>query len=205
MMNNSNYTKDLLQRARKLSSAVESLASLFEQENSRSIRKDQVDRLKILQSSILEKVKRVKAEETSSSLAYNRAPAVGSWTGLFMELITMNSEHRTMQAISRQLLSGSGEKKPPFGTTLICIGSRGIPDDVDVVNISRLARNSNEDEWQTKNKLVREGYLLFTTEGFTPFIDKFTDGILKGEISLPVSIQRVRDMLQMPIRLLNGK
>lgn len=197
--------QDLRRRASALASAVESLAFLFEEESTCLRRKDEVARLQVLRSTILQKVEQARMEELAASSGYNRARAVGSLFRLGAGLITMTSENRTMRAISRQLLAGPSSKEPPYGTVLVCIGPKGLLDDVEVVSISSLARESKRDESEIRDGLLAHGNLLFSDETFSHLIDRLNDEILKGTLGLPVSGGKLSQLQEWRLLRLNPK
>ena len=183
--------EDLKRRASELVSAVQTLAILFEEGATRLSREDQVARLKILHAAILQKVERARAQETAANTGHSMASTVSSLFRFGGGLITLTSEDTTMQAISQHLLARPARKEPSFGTILISIGSGGVPEDVEAINISRLARESKRDERDVTNGLLADGRLLFTINTFSSLIDRLAGEILGGELNLPVPIKRV--------------
>ena len=179
--------QDLRCRASELASAVESLALLFDAEAARLRRKDEIARLKALRSTILQELERARMEELSARSGYSQARAVGSLFRLGAGLITMTSENKTMRAISRQLLAGPSNKEPPYGEVLVRIGPQGLPEDVKVISISSLARESKRDDSEIKDRLRADGNFLLAEEAFSHLIDRLNDEILKGVLALPVS------------------
>ncbi len=97
--------QDLRRRASELASGVESLAALFEQEAIRLRRRDEIERLNALRSSILQEVEWATGEEMAARSGYNKDRTVSSLFRLGAGLVTMTSENRTMRAISRELLA----------------------------------------------------------------------------------------------------
>ena len=197
--------EDLRRQASELASAVQALATLFEKGAIRLSRDDQVAHLKTLHSIVLQKEEWARSQEMSANTGYNMASAVGSLFRLGAGLITSTSENRTIQAISQQLLAGPTREEPPFGTVLIRVGPRGVPRDVDVINISSLARESKRDEHGIADKLLADGNLLFTAKAFSSLIDRLADGIIKGGLSLPIPVKRVREIQGTPLLLLSSK
>lgn len=195
--------KDLRQRASELASAVESLATLFEDESTRLGRKDEVARLDALRSAVLQQVERARGEEMAASYGHNKARAVTSFFRLGAGLITMTSENRTTRAISRQLLAWSSGREPHYGTVLIRIGPKGLPEDVEVLSISSLARESKRDEPEIMDRLLARGNLLFGEETFSHLVDRLAGEILKGGLSLPVSIERLSQLQEWRVLRLN--
>ena len=195
----------LCRRAAKLSSAADALGAIFEDEAARLRRVDQVACLKTLLSNVLGELERTKRRETSASLGHSQASLVGSLFQLGAGLITMTSENRTMRAISRQLLAGPSGTEPAFGTVLVCIGPKGLPGDVGVVSISRLARESGQDESEVIERLLAGGNLLVDEESFSLLIDRLAGEILKGRLGLPVSTGRLSELQEWRVLHLNPK
>ena len=96
-------------------------------------------------------------------------------------------------------------KKSPFGSVFIAIGKEGLPEDVKVVSISRLARESKKSELDVKVNLQTNGYLLMTPEAFIQILDKAERGIHGGTISLPIDIDKLKPVTyaMKPLRLVS--
>jgi len=178
--------KSLQKKAAKLVSAAESLTILFDQEEIRLKRKSGVTRLKLLHSAILQQAERQRSMEISASIAYNQGRSIAQSAGL---LITAFSKNNKVQSVRRSLREESASDKRAFGIILILIDTKGLPDGVEVVCISRLGRESNQSDTEVINRLKQDGYLLLKEENFSRLIDKLIEGILEGCLVLPVSIQ----------------
>ena len=85
-------------------------------------------------------------------------------------------------------------KECPFGLVLICIGLNGLPDDVGVVSISQLARESRRQEHEVINGLEKRGYLLLNKESFSLLIDRLVRGVREGRLRLPVSREKLSEI-----------
>jgi len=201
---NTNLEK-LHQKGSELASAAESLAALFEQEAIRLRRKDEIVWLTTLRSSILQQLERATEKEIAAKSSYNKARTEISLFRLAAGLLMMTSENRTMQAISRELLAGSSGREPHYGTVLIRIGSKGLPEDVEVVSISSLARESKRDEAEIMDRLLARGNLLFGEETFSYLIDRLVGEILRGGLGLPVPTERLSQLQGWRVLRLNPK
>ncbi len=173
-------------RTNELASMVESLAAQFGQEAVRLKRKDEVACLNALRTAILRQAESERQGETAARSGHTDGRLVTSLIGLGTVLIAMASESKTLLAISRALLDRPGGEDCPFGTVLIRIGPKGLPEGVDVVCISNLARESHRDESEVISELRRDGHLLLGETSFSRLIDKVAESILKGELDLPV-------------------
>ena len=184
--------KSLQKKGAKLVSAAESLTILFDQEETRLKRKAEVTRLKLLHSAILRQSERERSTEISASMGYKQGRLIAQSAGL---LITALSKNNKIQSVARSLLEESASEKRAFGTILIRIDKKGLPDGVGVVCISRLGRDSNKSDPEVINRLKQDGYLLLKEENFSRLIDKLIEGILEGCLALPVSTQTLSQIL----------
>ena len=191
--------KSLQKNTIKLVSAAESLTVLFDQEETQLKRKAEVTRLKLLCSAILQRAERERDAEISASIGDKQRTLITQSTGLLISVISKNNK---AQSAARFLREGSASEKRTFGTILIRIDKKGLPDGVDVVCISRLGRESNQSEAEVINRLKKDAYLLLKEEYFSRLIDKLIEGILKGCLSLPINIQTLSKILTPPPLLL---
>jgi len=199
------HLQDVRGQAAKLSAAADALGAIFEDEGAWLRRVDQVACLKTLLSYVLGELESAKRRETSASLSHSKVSLVGSLFRLGAGLITRTSEGPVMQAISRQLLAGSNAREPPFGTVLVRIGPRGLPEDVEAVSISSLARESGQDESEVIERLLAGGNLLVSKESLSHLIDRLAGEILEGRLGLPVSAARLSQLQERRVLRLNPK
>ncbi len=184
--------KSLREKATEFVSSAESIITLFDQEETRLKRKAETTRLKLLRSAILDQVERERGAEMSASIGDKQRALMTQSAGL---LISAFSRNNKAQSVARSLREKSTSGKRTFGTILIRIDKKGLPDGVDVVCISRLSRESNQSETEVINRLKKDGYLLLKEEYFSRLIDKLIEGILEGCLTLPVSIQTLFQIL----------
>jgi hypothetical protein len=95
-----------------------------------------------------------------------------------------------LRNVSQTLAEPSANGASPFGTVLVRIGPGGVPDDVDVVSVSRLARDSHRKESEVIEEMKKAGNQLLTEDDFTGFMDRLADEILEGRLSLTIRPQR---------------
>ena len=187
--------KNLGDQARKLTSTGLSLTKLLTEEASRLSRRDEASRLKALYFSIRQQLDWVKRSEDTAKYGYSQANLIVSLGGLAVSgIIKMVSENKQLSTFSDHLLTSLTSKRPPSGRVLVCVGPKGLPDDVGVVSISRLARESNREEPQVINGLRKGGYLLFDGKAFSLLIDKLINDIQEGQLYLPISTEILADI-----------
>ncbi len=185
----------LQRQARKLASDNLSLADLLTQESSRLNRQDEASRLKTLYSSIRQQMDEAKSLEIAASYGHSKAKLVTSAVGLVVGIgIRMASEDRRALAFSDHLLRNLGGKERPFGRVLISVGTKGLPDDVQVVSISELARRSNRQESEVISELRERGHLLFSEEAFSRLIDRLITDVEEGRLLLPVPAEKLAEI-----------
>ena len=183
---------NLQHQARKLTSAGLSLTPLFAEEAKRLSREDEASRLRVLYRAVVAHLDRVKRDEGSASYAHSQVKLMTSLGGLIVgTAIKMTSKDKRLLAFSDHLLKNLGGKRPPFGMVLVCIGSKGLPDDVGVVSISRLARESNREESEVINELRERDCLLFSEKAFSILIDKLINNVQEGHLLLPISTEKL--------------
>jgi hypothetical protein len=190
---NSAYLKDLRHQLRKLAAASLSLSNLFAEEAVRLDREDQASRLEALYFSIRQQLDGAKRIENAASCGHSEIRLVFSVGGLAVGAIGKMVSNEELQAFSEDLLNSLGREQRPFGTVLVCVGRKGIPDDVQVVSTSRLARESNREEIEIINELRIRGCVLFGEEAFSLLIDRLTCEVQEGRLSLPISTEKLTE------------
>jgi len=188
------HLENLQHQARKLTSAGLSLTELFAEEAKRLSREDEASRLRALCHAVVEQLERVKRNEGSESYAQSQVNMKVSLIALGMSAgRAMVSKNNRLSRISDSLKS-AGIEKLPFGNVLVCIGPKGLPEDVEVISISRLARESKRLESEVVNELQKRGYLLLSKEAFSLLIDKLVDAVRKGRLCLPISGEKLSEI-----------
>jgi len=184
--------ENLRDQAMRLTSAGLSLTTLFADEASRLNRKDETSRLIALHSSISQQLDQAKSSEDAASYGHSQAKLITSLGGLIVgSALKMTSKDKQLLAFSDHLLKNLGGKRRPFGMVLVCIGPKGLPDGVEVVSISRLARESDRDEPEVINKLQQRGCLLFSEKELSLLIDRLVDDVREGRLCLPISREKL--------------
>jgi hypothetical protein len=168
------------------------LITLLEKEANRITREDEARRLKALCSSIIHQLYLAKENEDTARYGQNKAE-MKSTLGMFAlgGMIKLVSKNKRLLSFADHLLDSLIDDERPFGNVSVCIGSKGIPDDVRVVSISRLARESNRAESEVIRELQKRGCLLFSEKDFSLLIEKLVVDIQGGRLRLPVSCDAI--------------
>ena len=187
--------KKLRYQVRELTSVNLALTALFDEEANRLHWKEQASRLKTIHSSVRQQMDRAKSSENAASYGNSKARLAISLGGLAVGgIIRMTSENRRLLAFSDHLLNDLAGEQRPFGTVLICVGPRGMPDDVQVISISRQARELKREESKVINELQEGGCLLFSEKAFSDLIVKLIDDVQEGRLGLPVSTEKLTEI-----------
>jgi hypothetical protein len=191
----SSDVENLRRQAEKLTSTALSLISVFTEEASRLNRNDEASRLKALYSSINYQVDQMKHSEDVAESGHIRADMISALGGLALGgIVKQVSKNKQLATLTDNLFNSHPAKEPPFGKVLVCVGPKGLPEDVEIVCISRLARKSNREESDIIKELQEHGFLLFTERTFSSLIDKLVNDIQKGRRHLPVSMKELTEI-----------
>jgi len=186
------HLENLYQQARKLTSTGLSLMTLFAEEANRLNREDEALRLKALYSSIRQQLDLAKRSEDAASYGHSQANLIFSLGGLALgSIVKRASKNKRLSAFADYLLESPPNKERPFGSVLVCMGPEGLPDDVRVVSISKLARESNRQESEVIHELQETGCLLFSEKKFSLLIDRLIDDVREGRLCLPISREKL--------------
>jgi len=186
-----NHLGNLQCQAKKLTETGLALNALFAGEETRLNREDEASSLRTVHRTIVQQLDRVKWSESCASYGDTRANLISSVAGLAARIVvTATTKNQTAWNIVNSVFDTEGHKKP-FGTVMVCVGPKGLPDAVRVTSISQLARESHRSEAEIMKKLQDDGYLLFSEEAFSLLIERLIGAVRGGKLGLPVSRDKV--------------
>jgi len=177
-------------QAKKLTETELALNALFAGEEARLEWEDEASSLKALCRTIVEQLDRMKYSESSACNGDTKANLAFSVTSLAAKIIVATTKNQRARNVVNNIFDTGGHKKP-FGEVMVCVGSKGLPDDARAISISQLARESNRLESQIINKMREDGYLLFSQEAFSTLIDRLIGDVREGKLRLPISRDRL--------------
>jgi len=180
-------------QAKKLTETELALNALFEGEETRLKREDEASSLKALYRTIVEQLDRMKYSESFAFYGDTKANLALSITGLAAKIIVAKTKNQEALDVVNNIFDAEGHKKP-FGTVMVCVGPRGLPDDATVISISQSARESNRSEPEITNKLQDDGHLLFSQEVFSLLIDRLVGDVREGRLHLPVPRDKLAEI-----------
>jgi len=190
------HVKNLKHQAKRLTSTCLALITLFAQEANRLNREDEASRLKALYSYIRQQLDRAKSSEDIASDGHIQAGLISSLGASALGgIVKQVSKNKRISAFADHLFESPNSEESSFGTVLVCIGPMGLPDDVRVVCISKLARESNRPESEVINELQEHDCLLFSEKAFTLLIDRLVDDVREGRLRLPVSRETLSQVM----------
>ena len=183
--------KRLQSQAKSLTEAGLVSKSLFTAERTRLNREDEASRLRAVYHATIEQLQRIEMIEASASIGNSRANLILSLGGAALSALFAKGNRLLATA---NYLRESPVGKQPFGLVMVCIGPSGLPDDVQAVSISELARESNRQEYAVIRELREEGCLLYNEADFSLLIDRVVSDIREGRLCLPVSIEKLSSL-----------
>lgn len=195
--------RDSQSQAKKLTEAGPNLNARLATEEARLKREDEASGLRGIHDAILEQVQRLRKIELLASCGHSRASLMLSLVEV--AVTAMVSKGRRLSAVTDCLLRGPANRKQPFGLVMVSIGSRGLPDDVEVVSISQLARESKRPQPEVMNKLRGDGLLLFTEEAFSALVSRLIGDVREGKLRLPVCKETLAEITGLNKQILSPK
>ncbi len=186
----------LLRRAREQREALKLLNDSLVRESKWLYRYDQSIRLRYLRIYIIQKVNNARGDELSASskfpvddlLTFTMKFALG-------EGIKAMTKQEKKDSFLTRLINNEQPKRRPFGKVMVEIGPRGLPDGVEVVTVSRLARKEGISESEVEKELQAKGYILMTLDDFCNLVGSLERKVLDGTVSLPMSPEQIRSEL----------
>lgn len=164
------------------------LSTLLEDGDIRLKRGDQVARLRALQAAVVGDMENALQNERIAGYNYSELKSIRQTTGVVTGLFSKTNKDLA-GIISNALLGHPTAGEPTFGTVLVRIGPGDVPDDVRVVSISRLARESHRKESEVIAEIQKAEYRLLTEKKFTGLISWLAEEILTGRLNLPFKPQ----------------
>ena len=190
------HYRDLVQtlheRADAQSCAVDALDDVFSLEARRLNRLDQAHRLDRLRTRVEGEIAAAAQDEAMQSYAFAKVSLISGSTVLGIGALTALAR-RDSKAFSfwGRIAEKGFARTQPFGTVVVAIGPDGVPDDVDVISLSELARRQGLHESVVRAHHQSRGYRIMSPHAFFKYIDGLRDGVLAGNLTLPVTEARL--------------
>lgn len=189
------HARELQCQADELSSACLALIATLEDQAVHLRRADQVAQLKQLKLRIEWQWAQVENSESEAEYRRDKRDLALSAGGFALSIIGVATKNKNSLKVANGLFDYLESQHVPFGTTMVTVGPLGLPDDVNVISISRLARHSGLQDTEVVSQLRGQGRLLFSKQDFSRLVDKLTYVVEAGELNLPVSVASLPQVL----------
>lgn len=197
--------KELQCQLKRQTAAVQELGHVLDRCAKGVLQRDQAVCLQNLRERVMRKVEDAEIGEVVSSNEFNeRKLTKGILTFAVGSMFAAARGGETPLSSGLGLVNSVLSESMPFGTVMVAIGRGGLPEDVEVVSLSRLARESKRSEAETRNGIQERGYVLITPLVFSALLTNLESKILDGSVSLPVSTEQIASELAEVIRRLGS-
>jgi hypothetical protein len=183
------HLEALRRRVRTQVKALGGLKGAFAKEAERLCRHDQAQRLRELRSQIMREVQHVQRMESDAANAFEMGTFITGLIKFSVGAFGAAAAGRPEDPlwVGTQLARDDFERSEPYGTVLVAVGPGGIPDEVDVVPVSRWARKSGRSEAEIEAALKAKGYRVMAPQRFSTVMEELEDRVLRGIVALPVA------------------
>jgi len=178
----------LRSRVRAQIDALAVLAEAFLQEAEYLCRYEQARILGALQDRIRQEVKDMRRMEESASYGFNWAMTITGSAKLALWSLIAAKRHSKEHPLTIGLEHAKSDfsRTAPFGTVVVAVGPKGIPDDVKVISLSHCARERSRPESEIVAAIEDRGYQLIEPKSFLRTLEELKEQVLKGSVTFPV-------------------
>ena len=188
--------KEMHSELREQTTAIKELAVAFAKGNRELAQHDQLTYLGIVKSRMMREVEDIKRMESAAQTGSAEGALLGGVAAFTLgSLFAAGRGRKDAPQFGVRLAESILTRQVPFGTVLIAVGKGGLPDDLKVIPLSRLARELHKSELEIEASLKHNGYRLMTPEKFAKVLDKVERGILDGSVSLPIVIDEIIEQI----------
>lgn len=179
----------LRHQARVQADALAALKEAFAQETEHLHCHDQARRLDALREKVAQEVSDIERMEAAASRGFTKGKLIGGLVTFTLGSLiaaTLHSREHPL-SIGARLAHGDFTRTAPFGAVVVAVGPDGVPDDVNVVCLSRRARELKKSESEVVAALKASDYRVMTPESFSIALSQLKEKVLKGILALPVA------------------
>ena len=189
------HLKNSRHQAGLLAAAAFSLSESFQAEADRLTHEDEAQRLKAIYAAVADELEQSRLLEAAASCGQAEADLIMTLGGLAARaIVAATTKNPKAWNLVHHAFGRDTNKTRPFGTVMVRVGPKGLPDGVRVVSISELARESNRPEGDIIQELRKGGCLVFSQEAFSRLIDKLVIAVREGRLQLPVSPEKLSEV-----------
>jgi hypothetical protein len=174
-------------RAREHTEALKALSEIVSCGVENLRRRDLCAYLRDLKERVREEVKHAELTETVASYRFSRSRLTGSLTRLATGTLVAALVRSPDNALLVGLRRAEAELKrtEPFDAVLVGVRPADGTHEVEVIPLSRLARERGRSEAEIRAKLEAGGYLLVEPETFFKAVDRLEEKVLDGTLATP--------------------
>ena len=149
-------------------------------------RHDQAAGLHDLGSRVMQEVERNQQSESDAASSFKERRLIGGLMQFTVGALRAAVAGRPDPlSVGAQLAGTELEREQPYGVVLVAVGPKGVPDDVQVVAVSRLARESRRTEAEVEAAWKARGFLLVAPDSFFRDIEELENAAARGLLTLP--------------------
>jgi hypothetical protein len=198
---NSQCLLDLKKQLRELGAACQALNDFCVTGARRIAREPDVEQLRSLATRLKHQLEKAGLSEDRAQSSLVQFDAIMSVGNLLATGIGIAMGKRGLVEGAERLEKIRTSKQHVFGMILICVGQGGLPDDVQVVSISELARIQNRDKSEIIRAFQQRGEWLFSPEVFLKMLDTLIEKLREGELRLPILPKQLPLKLAIPLQV----
>lgn len=192
-------------RARELTSACQAMDTFFANGADLLAREADARRLETFAVSFAKHLDEEEWRETVERLRSDEDKVFEKGVELFTAVIgPIFVGSNGMKAVNKEMQTRHAGRKRYRGVIVVCVGADGLPGDVTIVPVSRLARTQNREETEIIRELQRQGELLFYPDTFRRMINLLVNEVRIGKLRLPISPKQLPTKLAIPGKITVG-
>ena len=182
------HIQEMRRQIKRQADALPILGDRFAGEAQCQYRQDQARSLDDLKKRVEQEVKNVERMEAASSIGSMKGAVIFGLANFAIGSICAAAIHSDEHPLSvgLQFAANSLERTAPFGNIVIAVGPRGVPDDVEVIPLSKIARQQDKEESEVTATL-ESSYHVMSVESFSDALEELKGKVLEGRLTLPVS------------------
>jgi len=181
-------------QVKALEEAVRALDNAFAQEAEHLRRQDQAQCLDDLRARVAQEVTEIQRAESAASYSFTKGTLISGLMkfaiGGAMAAMLHSKEHPLL--VGANLAGDDFTRTKAFGTVVVAVGPKGIPDDVLTGSLSRVARESGRTESEVRAAFEGRDYRIMMPDEFLRLLDELKDKVLGGTATLPFVQPRFR-------------
>jgi len=174
-------------QVKALEEAVRALDNAFAQEAERLRRQDQAQCLDDLRARVAQEVTEIQRAESAASYSFTKGTLISGLMkfaiGGAMATMLHSKEHPLL--VGAKLAGDDFSRTKAFGTVVVAVGPKGIPDDVLTGSLSRIARETGRTESEVRAAFEGRDYRIMMPDEFLWFLTELREKVLGGTATLP--------------------